>query len=150
MWARTPAQHQKNAIAALARLLKAKSLWANAGYSDEATGDNVEHHNNASLTTCPDCVMTGQMPVCDAGSDAGVPRVAMPAQQGQRRPRDEGNDASATPAKSMARCWQGCQRVSRLLRDWADASSRCWRQRKGNKGNDASATREKVPSQRWQ
>jgi hypothetical protein len=47
MRARTPAQRQKNAIAAFARPLKAKLLWASAGYSDEATGDNVEHHNNA-------------------------------------------------------------------------------------------------------
>jgi hypothetical protein len=129
--------------------LKAKLLWANAGYSNETTGDNVEHHNNASLMTCHDCVMTGQMPVRDAGGNAGVPRAAMPAQQGQRRLRDKGNDASATPATSMARCWQGRQCVSQLLRDWADASLRCWRQCKGDKGNDASTTRETVPTQRW-
>ena len=47
MQAKTPAQCQKNAIAALARPSKAKLQWADAGYSDEATGNNVEHHNNA-------------------------------------------------------------------------------------------------------
>jgi hypothetical protein len=147
MWARTPAQCQKNAIAALARPSKAKSLWVDAGYSDKATGDNVEHHNNASPTTCRDCVMTGQMPVRDAGGNAGVSRAATPAQQGQRHQRDTGNDAGAMPATSTARCWQGCQRLSRLLHDWADTSLQCWQQCKGNKGKDASATRAKAPTQ---
>ncbi len=106
MWARTLAQRQKNAIAALARPLKAKLLWANARYSDKATDNNDERNNDASPATCRDCVMTGRMPICDAGSNAGVPRAAMPAQQGQRRPRNEGNNAGAMLATTMARCWQ--------------------------------------------
>jgi hypothetical protein len=79
MQARTPAQRKKNAIAASARLLEAKSLWANAGYSNEATGDDNEHNNDTSPAMCRDCVMTGQMPVHDAGSNAGVTRAAMSA-----------------------------------------------------------------------
>jgi hypothetical protein len=46
MRARTPAQRQKVAIAASARLSKAKSLWDDARYSDEATGDEVERDND--------------------------------------------------------------------------------------------------------
>jgi hypothetical protein len=102
MRARTPAQHQKNTIAASARLLKAKLLWANAGYSDKATGNNDKRDNDASLATCCDCVMTGQMPVCDAGGNRDVTRAVMPAQQGQRRLHNEGNNAGATPATTMA------------------------------------------------
>ncbi len=94
MQVRTPAQHQKKAIAALARPLKAKLLWADAGYSNKATSNNDECNNNASPATC------------DAGSNAGVPRTAMPAQQGQRRPRGKDNNASATPSMTMVRCWQ--------------------------------------------
>jgi hypothetical protein len=70
----------KNTIAALARPSKAKSLWADAGYSDKATGDDDERDNDASPATCCDCIMTGRMPVRDAGGNAGVPRAAMPAQ----------------------------------------------------------------------
>ncbi len=149
MRARTPAQRQKYAIAALARLSKAKLLWANAGYSNGATGNNIEHDNNASPMMCCGCIMTGQMPVHDAGGNAGVLRAATPAGQGQRRPRNEGNNAGATPATTMARCWQWRQRVSRLLRDWTEASLQCW-QRKGDKGNNASATRTKAPMQQGQ
>jgi hypothetical protein len=106
MRARTPVQCQKITIAALARLLKAKLLWADAGYSNKATGNNDERNNNASMATCRNCVMTGQMPVCDAGGNAGMPRVATPARQGQRRPRDKGDNAGATPATTMVQCWQ--------------------------------------------
>jgi hypothetical protein len=106
MRARTPAQRQRNAIAALARPLKAKLLRANAGYSDKATGKDDERNNNASPAMCHNCVMSGRMPVHDAGGNAGVPRVATPAQQGQRRPHDEGDNARATPATTMAQCWQ--------------------------------------------
>ncbi len=70
----------KNAIAAFARPLKAKSLWANAGYSNKATGNDDERNNNTSLATCRDCVMTGQMPVHDAGGNMGVTRAATPVQ----------------------------------------------------------------------
>ncbi len=105
MQARTPAQRQKNAIAASARPSKAKVLWADAGYSNEATGNNVERNNDTSPTTCRNCVMTGQMPVCDAGGNRGVSRAAMPAQQGQRCPRDKGNNAGAMLATTMAQCW---------------------------------------------
>ncbi len=35
-----------------ARPLKAESLWADAGYSNEATGDNDERDNDASPATC--------------------------------------------------------------------------------------------------
>jgi hypothetical protein len=68
--------------------------------------------------------MTGQMPVRDAGGNMGVPRAAMLALQGQRRLHDKGKNASTTPATSTARCWQGRQRVLRLIHDWADASLR--------------------------
>jgi hypothetical protein len=146
MRARTPVQpRKKNAIAALARPLKAKLLWADAGYSNEATGNDVERDNNASPTTCCDCVMTGQMPVHDAGGGMGVSRVATPARHGQRCPRNKGDNAGATLATSTAQCWRLRQHVSRLLRDWADASLRCWRQHKGDKSNNASATGAKAP-----
>ncbi len=79
MRARTPAQCQKNTIAALARPLKAKLLWADAGYSNEATGDDDERDNDASPATCRNCVMISWVPVHDAGDNAGVPRAAMPA-----------------------------------------------------------------------
>jgi hypothetical protein len=79
MRARTPVQRQKNAIAALARPSKAKSLWADVGYSNKAMGDNNERDNDASPATCRDCIMTDRMPVRDAGGNAGVPRVATPA-----------------------------------------------------------------------
>jgi hypothetical protein len=94
--------------------------------------------------------MTGQMPVCDAGGNVGVPRAATPARQGQRHPHDKGNNASTTLATSTARCWQGRQRVLQLLHDWADASLQYWWQCKGNKGNNASATRAKAPTQQGQ
>jgi hypothetical protein len=90
------------------------------------------------------------MPVCNAGSNAGVPRAAMPAQRGQRHPRNEGNSAGATPTTTTVWCWQWRQCVSRLLCDWADASLQCWRQCKSNKGNNASMTRAKAPMQRGQ
>jgi hypothetical protein len=102
MRARTPAQNQKNAIAALARPSNAKSLWANAGYSNKATGNSNECNNNASLAICCDCIMTGQMPFCDADGNAGVTRAATPVQHWQRHPRNEGNNASAMPATMMA------------------------------------------------
>ncbi len=102
MRARIPAQCQKKAIAASARPSKAKSLWANAGNSNESTGDNDERNNDALPATCHDCIMTGWMPVCDAGSNGGVPRAATPGQQGQRCPCDEGNNAGTTPATTMA------------------------------------------------
>ncbi len=73
-------QRHKNTIAALARPSKAKLLWVNAGYSDKATGDDDERDNNASPATCCDCVMTGQMPVCDAEGNASVTRAVTPAQ----------------------------------------------------------------------
>jgi hypothetical protein len=137
----------KNAIAALARLLKAQSLWADAGYSDKATGNNVERTKNASPMTCRNCIMTGQMPVRDAVGNAGVPRAATLVQQGQTHPRNKGNDAVATLATTMVQCWQWCQRVLWLLCDWGDASLQCWWQRKGDKGNNASTMRAKVPTQ---
>jgi hypothetical protein len=44
---------------------------------------------------CCGCVMTGQTPVCDAGSNAGAARVTTtPVQQGQRHPCNKGNDTS--------------------------------------------------------
>ncbi len=73
---------KEKAIAALARLLKAKSPWTNAVYSNKATGNEDERGNNASPASCRNCVMTGQTPVCDAGSNTGVTRVTTPAQQG--------------------------------------------------------------------
>jgi hypothetical protein len=106
MQARTPAQRQKNAISALARPSKAKSLWANAGYSNKATGDDDECNNDASPAMCRDCIMTGWVPVRDADGNTGVLRAATPVQRGQRRLHDKGNDAGATPATTMVRCWQ--------------------------------------------
>jgi hypothetical protein len=129
---------------------KAKSLWAKAGYSNKATGNDDERDNNALPATCCDCVMTGCMPVHDAGGNTGVLRAAMPAQQRWRHPCKKGNDAGTTPATTMVRCWQWCQHVLQLRCDWADASSQCWRQCKDNEGNNASATRAKVPTRWWQ
>ncbi len=79
---------------------------ANAGYSNKATGDNDERNNDASLATCCDYVLTGQMPVRDAGGDAGMPRAATPALRGQRHPCDEGDNAGAMPATTRVQCWQ--------------------------------------------
>jgi hypothetical protein len=70
--------------------------------------------------------------------------------QRQGRQHDKGNNAGATLAMTMPRCWQWRQRVLRLLRDGADASLQCWRQRKGNGGNNASATRAKASTQQGQ
>ncbi len=75
--------------------------------------------------TCQDCVVTGQMPDCDADSNTGVMRVTIPPQQGQRCLRDEGNDTGATPVKTTAQCW-------------------CYLQR--NVGGDASALLAKTPA----
>ncbi len=86
--------------------MKAKLPWADAGYSNKATGDDDERDNDALPVTCCDCVMTRQMPVRDAGWDAGRPRVATPALKGQRRPRDMGDNAGPTPATTRAQCWQ--------------------------------------------
>jgi hypothetical protein len=72
------------------------------GYSNKATGNDDEWDNNASPGTCRDCIMTGRMPVRDAGGNAGVSRAVTPAQRGQRRTWDEGDNASATPATMMA------------------------------------------------
>jgi hypothetical protein len=94
-----------NTIAALARPPKAKLLWANAGYSNKVTS-NDERDNHASLATCCDCVMTRQMPVHDAGGNKGMPRVAAPAQHGQRFPRDKGNNAGSMPETTMGQCWR--------------------------------------------
>jgi hypothetical protein len=98
-----------NTITALARPPMAQLLWANAGYSDKVTG-NDEHNNKASPATDCDCVMTGKMPVCDAGAvrvcrgwqhqcykgkNIRVTRVTMLALLRQRQWRGAGNDASA-------------------------------------------------------
>ncbi len=102
--------HQRNAnkMQLLPRLdhRRPKSLRADFRYSNKATSNNVERGNNTSPTTGRNCVMTGQMPVCDADSNAGVPRAATPAQQGQRHPRNKGDHAGATLATTRARCWQ--------------------------------------------
>ncbi len=92
-----------------------KLLRADAGYSNEATENDIERNNDASPTTGCNCVMTGQMPVCDAAGNAGVRRAAMPAQQGQRRPRDEGNNAGAMSATTTAQCWQSCNNNGAML-----------------------------------
>jgi hypothetical protein len=142
MRARTPAQRQKNTIAALARLSKAKLLWAEAGYSNEATGDDNERNNDASLTTCCNSVMIGWVPVYDAGGNTGVPRAAMPAWQGQRRPCNKGDDAGATPATTMAQCWHD-----------ASACRNCVVTRQTqvcNAGSNAKMTRATMPAQQGQ
>jgi hypothetical protein len=98
-------RRKKNAIAALARPSKAKLLWADARYSNKATGDDDKRNNNASPAMCRDCIMTGRRPIHDAGGNTGMPRVATPARQGQRHPRNKGNKVGAMPATTMARCW---------------------------------------------
>jgi hypothetical protein len=77
---------KENAIAALARLPKAKSPWTNAIYSIEATGNDNECGNDAPAKC------NGQMPVCDSGINASVTRVMTPAQRGQRCQRNAGNN----------------------------------------------------------
>jgi hypothetical protein len=164
MWARTPAQRQKTAIPALARPSKAELLWADAGYSDEAMGDDVERDNEASPTTCRDCVMTGQMPVCDAGSNTGVPRWqrqrnmgkdtrttrgTMLALRRQRQWRDAGNDASAccnciVTGQTLVRDAGG---NSKAMRAMMPAQRRQKRPR--DKGNDAGATAATMTAQCW-
>ncbi len=79
-----------------------KLLWADSGYINKATGNDIERNNSTSPTMGFNCIMTGQMPACDAGGNAGVPRVATPAQQGQRRPCNEGNDAGTMSATTTA------------------------------------------------
>jgi hypothetical protein len=71
-------------------------------YSDKATGNNNERGNNASPETCCDCVMTGQTPVCDAGSNAGVTRVMTPAQQEGQCWRNAGSNNGAVLAMTPA------------------------------------------------
>jgi hypothetical protein len=86
---------KEKAIAASAGPLKAKLPWTNAVYSDEATGNYDERGIDASPATSRDCVMTGQMPVRDAGSDAGATRVTTLAQQGGRCRRNAGSNDGA-------------------------------------------------------
>jgi hypothetical protein len=98
-------RRKKNAISTLARPSKAKLLWADARYSDEATGNDDKRKNNASLATCHNCIMTDWRPVHVAGGNVGIPRAATPAGQGQRHPRDKGNNVGAMLATTMAQCW---------------------------------------------
>ncbi len=163
--ARTPSQRQKNAIAALARPSKAKSLRVDARYSNKATGYDNERNNNASLAMCCNCVMTGQMPVRDAGGNASVTRATTPVQQGQRCLCSKGNNAGTMPATRTEQCWQQRQRMLRLLCGWPDTSLQCWRQCKGDaatmpaqqgqrhlwdESNDAGATPATMTAQCWQ
>jgi hypothetical protein len=61
--------------------------------------------NDASV--CCNCFVTGQMLVRDAGGNTKATRATMPAQQGQKRPRNEGVDAGLMPAtRTKAQCWQ--------------------------------------------
>jgi hypothetical protein len=68
--------------------------------------------------------MVRQMPVCNAGGNAGATRETSLVQDGQRCPCNEGNDASATLVNMTAQCWRYCQR---------------------NAGTDASARLAKMP-----
>jgi hypothetical protein len=43
--------------------------------------------------TFHDCVVMGQMPVCNADGNVGATQVTSPAQQGQRCPHNKGRDA---------------------------------------------------------
>jgi hypothetical protein len=142
---------KKNRHCCLGQTVEGQIAVGDARYSDEARGDDNEHNNNASPATCRDCVMTGQMPVHDAGGNMGVTRATTPVQWGQRRPRNKGNNAGAMPEKLTARCWWWRQRVLQLLCDWADASLWCWRQQEGDESNNASVTRAKAATQqrRW-
>jgi hypothetical protein len=154
MQARTPAQRLKNAIAALARPSKAKLLWANAGYSNKATGNDVERDNDASPTMCRNCVMTGQMPVCDAGGNVGVPRWQrqrnmgkdtcttrgmMPALCQQRQWRDAGNDASACRDCFVTGQTPVCNAGGNAKAMRATMPVQRGQKRPRNKGNDAGA-----------
>jgi hypothetical protein len=164
MWARTPAQRQKNAIAALARPLKAEPLWADAGYSDEATGNDVECDNDALPTTCRDCVMIGQMPVCDAGGDTGVPRWqcqrdmgkdthttrgTMPALRRQRQWRDAGNDASACCDCFVTGQTPVCNAGSNAKATRTTMPARRGQKHPRDKGNDAGATAATMTARCW-
>jgi hypothetical protein len=71
----------------------AQLLWANAGYSDKVPGNN-ERNNDASPAMGCDCVMTGQMPVWDAG--------AAQVCQGWQHQRYKGKNARVTRATMPA------------------------------------------------
>ena len=71
----------------------AQLLWANAGYSNKAAGNN-ERDNKASPAMGCDCVMTGKMPV----RDAGTARVC----QGWQHQRYKGKNARVTRATMPA------------------------------------------------
>jgi hypothetical protein len=161
MRARTPAQRHKNAIAALARPSKAKSLWADARYSNKATGNDVEHNNNALPTMC---VMTGQMPVCDAGGNAGVPRWQrqhdigkdtrttrgmMPVLRWQRQQRDAGDDASKCRNCFVTGQTPVCDAGSNAKATRATMPARRGQKCPCNKGNDVGATASTMTAQCW-
>jgi hypothetical protein len=59
---------------------------------------------------CCNCVVVGQMPVCDAGGNANAMRAKRPAQREQQRQFNAGNDNSAMLARMPAQRGQRCQR----------------------------------------
>jgi hypothetical protein len=52
--------------------------------------------------TCCDCVVVGQMPVCNAGGNASAMRAKRPARHGQQHQRNAGNNNSAMLARTPA------------------------------------------------
>ncbi len=85
----------------------------------------------------------------------------MPAQQGQRRQHDKGNNASATLTKTPAQCWwqQGCNKGNITNIPMAKVQALQGQRCQQNDGKDASATMAKKPmlaltnqqqSQEWQ
>jgi hypothetical protein len=72
-------------------------IAANAGYSNKVTGNN-EHDNNASPVTCCNYVMTGQMPVCDAGAA----RLC----RGWQHQRYKDKNARVTRETMLVICWR--------------------------------------------
>ncbi len=157
-------QPRHNTIAALARPPMAQLLWANAGYSNKVTG-NHERDNDASPATGCDCIMTGQMPVCDAGAaqvcrgwqhqcykgnNARVTRATMPALHWQQQWHGAGNDASACCDCLMTGQMPGRDaggKAKVMSKTGAMVPARGGQRHQRNASGDTSATRVSTPVQ---
>ncbi len=160
-------QPRHNTIAALARLPTAQLLWANTGYSNKVTGNNERDNNTSPATGC-DCIMTGQMPVCDAGAaqvcqgwqhqcykgnNARVMRATMPALLRQQQCRGAGNDASMCCDCLMTGQTPGCNaggEAKAMSETGAMTPARGGQRHQCNASGDTSATRASAPVQRGQ
>jgi hypothetical protein len=85
---------------------KAKLLWSDAGDGNKAISNDKEMARTPHTPTCRDCGGTGQMPVQNAGSDAGDNEGENASTTKGRCPHDEGDNAGIAPAIMTVRCWQ--------------------------------------------